>query len=120
MTGLQHTDFPRTLLSFHLLTSAQLDELARHYHQVWPPVPATFYYPMRIPAWVAQVDGQMQPGRVDLETKRRRFGRFIGLRGCESPVLDEGKGKGWDGGFGRGGEGEEEVEMLKRRVEAEW
>lgn len=75
---------------------------------------------MRIPAWVAQVDGQMQPGRVDLETKRRRFGRFIGLRGCESPVLDEGKGKGWDGGFGRGGEGEEEVEMLKRRVEAEW
>ena len=27
---------------------------------------------------------------VDLVTKRRRFGRFIGLRGCESPVdVDE-------------------------------
>jgi hypothetical protein len=28
---------------------------------------------------------------VSLETKRRRWGRFIGLRGCESPV-EEGEG----------------------------
>ena len=25
---------------------------------------------------------------MTLDTKRRRFGRFIGLRGCESPVDD--------------------------------
>jgi hypothetical protein len=29
---------------------------------------------------------------VSLETKRRRWGRFIGLRGCESPTEEEGEG----------------------------
>jgi hypothetical protein len=26
---------------------------------------------------------------IDLETKRRRIGRFIGMSGCESPVVDK-------------------------------
>lgn len=81
-TNLPHPDFPATLLAHHLLTSTQLDELARHYHQVWPPVSGTKSYPQPIPAWV----GAPNEGDVDLDTKRRRFGRFIGLRGCESPV----------------------------------
>lgn len=81
-TGQPHPDFPRTILAYHLLTSEQLDDLARHYHQVWPPVPETFGYPLRIPAWIGTPD----EAQVDIETKRRRLGRFAGLRGCESPV----------------------------------
>ena len=26
---------------------------------------------------------------TDLETKRRRWGRFIGLRGCDTPVVSD-------------------------------
>lgn len=81
-TGLQHPEFPCTILAYHLLTSRQLDDLARHYHQVHPPVAATSYYPVTIPPWV----GTSEEGDTNLDTKRRRFGRFIGLRGCESPV----------------------------------
>lgn len=62
-----------------------MDELARFYHQmtrgVW-----TDAYPVSV-RW---------DQAADLETKRRRFGRFVGLRGCESPVVagfdDDGDG----------------------------
>ncbi|KAL2004917.1 hypothetical protein VTN00DRAFT_2767 [Thermoascus crustaceus] len=91
-TGRPHPDFPRTILSYHLLNSSQLDDLARHYHQVWPPVPETFGYPLRVPAWI----GTNNEHEVDIETKRRRFGRFVGLRGCESPV--EYSAAPWGGG----------------------
>jgi hypothetical protein len=37
-----------------------------------------------IPAWV----GTPEEDQVDVATKRRRFGHFIGLRGCESPADD--------------------------------
>lgn len=30
-------------------------------------------------------------GEANLEDKRRRFGRFMGLRGCESPVDGDGE-----------------------------
>ncbi|KAJ5591807.1 uncharacterized protein N7459_002176 [Penicillium hispanicum] len=81
-TGEIPPQFPPNLLAYHLLTSAQLDELARDFHQVWPPVQQTSCYPIQIPAWI----GTPQEAAVDLETKRRRFGRFIGLRDCESPT----------------------------------
>ena len=74
-TGHPHPDFPHTYLSFHLLTSIQLDRLARHYHQVWPALPATTSYPFRIRPWVGVPD----EGYVDIETKRARFGHFIGM-----------------------------------------
>ncbi|OJJ88827.1 uncharacterized protein ASPGLDRAFT_747455 [Aspergillus glaucus CBS 516.65] len=121
-TGLQHPYFPRTLLSYHLLTSAQLDELARHYHQVTPPVPGTFSYPVNIPAWV---DAHAHPhgneymmDEVNLKTKRRRFGRFIGLRGCESPIqlrveVDS------ESGIESGNE-DAEIEEAMARIEREW
>lgn len=38
-----------------------------------------------LPASSSNVVGSRRP-TVTLDTKRRRFGRFIGLRGCESPV----------------------------------
>ncbi|KAE8363495.1 hypothetical protein BDV27DRAFT_158737 [Aspergillus caelatus] len=84
-TALAHPEFPTTLLAYHLLTSRQLDELAIHYHQVWPPAPATSYYPVVIPPWV----GTENEKDVDIETKRRRFGRFIGLQRCETPAEEE-------------------------------
>lgn len=46
-------------------------------------------------------NGNGNRNEVDLMTKRRRFGRFIGLRGCESPIDVDGK------------------EMI-RRMEMEW
>ncbi|KAL2065094.1 hypothetical protein VTL71DRAFT_4234 [Oculimacula yallundae] len=74
-TGEIHPIFPSTLLNFWLLTSEQCDELAHFYHQRTPSVYTT-YYPCPV-TWRAD---------ASLEEKRRRIGRFIGLRGCESPV----------------------------------
>ncbi|KAJ5777057.1 hypothetical protein N7520_000303 [Penicillium odoratum] len=84
-TGQIPPDFPETMLSYHLLTNSQLDKLAQFFHQTSQTRPETWMYPTKIQKpWVgtnAEVD-------VNLETKRRRFGRFIGLRGCDSPVED--------------------------------
>ena len=77
----------------------------------------TWLYPTCIPAWTSlhpataryrNSDGA-GVADVDLETKRRRWGRFIGLRGCESPtsVVDE------DGNAVEG------VELVVR-MEREW
>ncbi|KAE8151052.1 hypothetical protein BDV25DRAFT_153281 [Aspergillus avenaceus] len=84
-TGLSHPEFPTSLLAYNLLTSRQLDDLAIHYHQVWPPVAATSYYPVVISPWV----GAACERDVDLETKRRRFGHFIGMQRCESPTEEK-------------------------------
>ncbi|KAJ6006609.1 hypothetical protein N7451_004553 [Penicillium sp. IBT 35674x] len=74
-------DFPQTMLSYHLLTNTQLDNLAQYFHQTSPPVSETFMYPAPIQQpWIGT-----EAEDVDLETKRRRFGRFIGLRGYDSP-----------------------------------
>ncbi|KAJ5306696.1 hypothetical protein PENANT_c003G10504 [Penicillium antarcticum] len=77
-----HPDFPETLLAYNVLTMEQLDDLARHFHQVYPPLPVSKKYPFPIQPWIGT------PGEkdVDLETRRRRFGKFIGLQGCESPI----------------------------------
>ncbi|KAL9623963.1 MAG: hypothetical protein Q9160_001716 [Pyrenula sp. 1 TL-2023] len=93
-TGKAHPAFPLSLLQFHLLTHAQLDDLARFYHQVWPPLPETSRYPDMMKTWIkAEAQRQQQEGGeeedVGLETKRMRWGRFIGLRGCESPTTNE-------------------------------
>ncbi|KAE8447608.1 hypothetical protein EG329_010579 [Mollisiaceae sp. DMI_Dod_QoI] len=81
-TGEVHPSFPSTLLNFWLLTSEQLDELAHFYHQRTPSI-YTRHYPCPV----------NKEWRTDatLEEKRRRIGRFIGLRGCESPVQGAGK-----------------------------
>lgn len=68
-TGAVHPAFPATLLNFWLLTEAQLDDLARFYHQRTPS-PWSGQYPCPI-TW--------QSG-LTLEEKRRKIGKFIGLR----------------------------------------
>lgn len=81
-TGHPHLEFPRNHLAFHLLTSDQLDRLARYYHQVWPPLPATLTYPSEIRAWVGAPDA----ANIDIATKRQRFGHFIGMWPYIHPV----------------------------------
>ncbi|KAH9902264.1 hypothetical protein F4778DRAFT_117086 [Xylariomycetidae sp. FL2044] len=71
-----HPAFPRTLLHFYLLTDDQLEELAHFYHQRTP-CHLTRFYPCPI-TWSSD---------LPLHVKRRKIGRFIGLRGCESPVV---------------------------------
>lgn len=46
-TGQPHPAFPATLLNYHLLTNAQLDDLAHFYHQRTPG-PNSLRYPMPI------------------------------------------------------------------------
>ena len=88
-SGEPHSSFPRSLLQYNLLTHTQLDDLALHYHQTNPPCRNTFRYPVAVPGWV-DADGN-SVGDADLDTKRRRWGRFVGLRGCESPLQSPGE-----------------------------
>ncbi|KAF4978045.1 hypothetical protein FZEAL_5510 [Fusarium zealandicum] len=75
-TGAVHPSFPTTVLNFWLLTDEQLESLAQFYHQKTP-CPWTAQYPCPI-IWGSN---------LPLEEKRRKMGKFIGLRGCESPIL---------------------------------
>ncbi|MCJ1243085.1 hypothetical protein MMC30_000282 [Trapelia coarctata] len=141
-TGAPHPAFPATLLHYHLLTEAQLDELAHYYHQRTPSGFSLLYPEPVIGRWFARntsaastssttnsnsnqnADNEMdilahfgltrdstgeEEARAGIEEKRRRFGRFVGLRGCESPTA-EGEIAQW---------GEAEMERwVRARVEA--
>ncbi|KAL2048440.1 hypothetical protein N7G274_000352 [Stereocaulon virgatum] len=108
-TGLPHPDFPATLLHYHLLTSEQLDELAHFYHQRTPGRYSSNYPMPVVDRWFAPPrEEELEEGEIDemeeirkilgteqgtrnrkvasIEDKRRRFGRFLGLRNCESSV----------------------------------
>ena len=74
-TGDMHPDFPKTLLNFWVLTSPQLDDMSHFYHQRTP-CKWTRHYPCPI-GW--------RQG-LTLEENRRKMGKFIGLRGCETPI----------------------------------
>ncbi|CAK7239677.1 MAG: hypothetical protein STHCBS139747_001112 [Sporothrix thermara] len=74
-TGDVHPYFPLTIVQFWLLSDEQLDALASFYHQRTPHA-LKQCYPCPV-SW---------PRRgLTLEDKRRKFARFIGLRGCETP-----------------------------------
>lgn len=74
-TGEVHPRFPRTILQFWLLTNSELEEIAHFYHQRTP-CHLTDHYPVTI-TWSSD---------LSLEEKRRKIGKFVGLRGCESPT----------------------------------
>ncbi|KAL8714911.1 MAG: hypothetical protein Q9220_001424 [cf. Caloplaca sp. 1 TL-2023] len=84
-SGISHPSFPLTILHYHLLTESQLNELAHHYHQRTPSE-YSLGYPMPVVGrwWVHTTEVGDVRG-AEIEEKRRRFGRFVGLRGCESP-----------------------------------
>lgn len=73
-SGHIHPAFPPSMLHFWLLTDDELDELAHFYHQRTPGL-WTRHYPCPV-HW---------PRGLSLEDKRRKLGKFIGLRGCDSP-----------------------------------
>lgn len=73
-TGTVHPAFPPTVLHYWLLVESDLDDLAHFYHQRTPSV-WTNQYP-QIMGW---------RGHLTLEEKRRKWGKFIGLRGCVTP-----------------------------------
>ncbi|TLS28345.1 hypothetical protein PpBr36_00203 [Pyricularia pennisetigena] len=73
-TGRVHPAFPATLLSFWLLTDDELESLASFYHQRTPSH-LSHFYPCPV-SWSSD---------LPLEEKRRKLGKFIGLRGCDSP-----------------------------------
>lgn len=103
------------MLAYNLLTSEQVDNLARHFHQVYPPVPATYNYPVHITPWI----GTAEEKTIDLPTRVRRLGRFFGLMGCEEDAEMEDHdehGSGSDNGEDMNG-GEDEV---LRQMEWEW
>lgn len=112
-TGAVHPAFPQTLLAFWLLTDDQLDALAHFYHQRTPC------------AWTAQYPCPVDwPAGLSLEEKRRRLGRFIGLRGCETPTAATAaatatataNGEGVAGLGGMVGRTEREIEEGARRA----
>jgi len=96
--GLPHPAFPPTLLHYHLLTETQLDNFARYYHQ-WTISPTvwTHSYPAEMD-WNAEYlehIGQTKGMDVRVRIKKRKFGRFIGLRGCETPVEEAEEKERW-------------------------
>lgn len=84
-SGLIPVDFPSSILSYQLLTHEQLDNLACFFQQTSPPTQETLSYPAPIEKpWI----GKSAERGVSLDTKRRRFGHFIGLQGCDSPTVE--------------------------------
>jgi hypothetical protein len=80
-TGEVSDVFPTTLLKYWVLVESEIDELAHFYHQRTPSE-LTKYYPKPINDWRES---------LTLEEKRRKLGKFIGLRGCETPVTVKNK-----------------------------
>ncbi|EKG17679.1 hypothetical protein MPH_05128 [Macrophomina phaseolina MS6] len=85
--GAPSSAFPTTLLEFHLLTEEQLDSMASYYSQSvrneW-----TDRYPC-VMGW--DDDFFADPALSDndrVKIKLRKFGKFIGLRGCETPIQE--------------------------------
>ncbi|KAI4103437.1 MAG: hypothetical protein L6R37_003792 [Teloschistes peruensis] len=113
-SGISHPQFPTTILAYHLLTEQQLDELAHWYHQRTPGE-WSFYYPLPVVDrwWISSTRGDGN-GRPGIEDKRRRFGRFVGLGGCESPVVS-----GRVGDERNGGEDEDKERERERERERE-
>ena len=85
-TGHVHPSFPKTLLHYWLLMDSQLDDLALFYHQRPEADGPEAGVKSR---WASQYPKEMgwREG-MGLEEKRRRWGKFIGLRGCETPKTE--------------------------------
>ena len=97
--GPPHPAYPKSLLQYWLLTESQLDSLAAYYHQLSPTSEWRTHYPASM-NWdrdfLAQPNMQMSreeraaclPDEDRIAIKRRMFGKFIGLRGCETPLVE--------------------------------
>lgn len=76
---------------------------------------------MSVKAWVDRAGAPISGQEVDLQTKRRRWGRFVGLRGCESPVrerfdnVEVSMDKEWEEALRRAREDDPD-EVVRRKV----
>ncbi|KIW07923.1 hypothetical protein, variant [Verruconis gallopava] len=98
-SGPPHPAYPKTLLHYWLLTESQLDALAQYYHQISPGNPWRLQYPacmnwdrdfLAVPhSSMGEEERRacLSP-EERLAIKRRMFGKFIGLRGCETPMIE--------------------------------
>lgn len=133
-TGESHPGFPSSILQFQLLTHDQLDSLARWYHQTSDAGRERWDYPCPLDegkTW-CRASSRARNGdegmNVDLDTKRRRWGRFIGLRGCESPVVQQQQqvGQAEQNGAGNADndmdmeDTKETTEEMRARLDREW
>jgi len=85
--GLPHASFPKTLLQYHLLTENELDSMA-HYYSQSTLNKFTFSYPVAM-GWDKEfLEDKDVADTERVAIKRRKFGKFIGLRGCETPVQE--------------------------------
>lgn len=96
--GPPHPEFPKAILNYHLLTERQLDDIAQYYHQ-WTRSPCiwTDGYPANA-NWnheFLQHLGSIKGDEHRCNVKRRKFGRFIGLPHCETPVEETDELERW-------------------------
>lgn len=84
-SGAKAPDWPSNILNYHLLSAPQLDNLSRFFNQTCPSVPETQWYPRRLEPWL----GTPNESEIDLNTRRHRFGYFIGLYARDSPAREE-------------------------------
>lgn len=96
--GAPHPSFPATILAYHLLTEEQCDSIARYYHQlVSSPCVWTGGYPTTMDwddEFIEHI-GQIQGHQAKHDIKRRKIGRFIGLRGCDTPTEEQEEHERW-------------------------
>lgn len=95
-TGVPAPDFPRTILSFSLLTEDQLDALAQYYDQDTPTALAYDQYPetmnWKLPFLCKDTALPENCRLSELErlcVKKRMFARFIGMRGTHTPRWED-------------------------------
>jgi len=87
-------------LHYHLLTEDQLDSIAIYYHQnmrAISPTIWTYGYPTNM-NWDSEFLAHLAAERgmeTRVRAKRRKVGRFIGLRGCETPTEERDERERW-------------------------
>jgi hypothetical protein len=91
-----HPSLPQSVLKYWLLTEDEIDSIARFYHQTDRSHPYFNGYPGHMNwdnLWLRRPDEKTDPREImqlptdkeRLIMKRRRVGKFIGLRGCQTP-----------------------------------
>ncbi|CDM29009.1 hypothetical protein DTO013E5_1203 [Penicillium roqueforti] len=79
--GNSHINFPKTIKDYYQLDSMTLDSLMVFFSQIRPETADTRRYPTIVAPWLTwdyEREG-WQTDVIDIESKRCRFGEFIGL-----------------------------------------
>lgn len=108
-----HPSLPQCVLRYWLLTEDEIDGIAQFYHQTDRSHPYFDRYPGKMNwdnQWLSRPDERTSPRELRqlltdeerLAMKRRRVGKFIGLRGCQTPSYEVNKRFEWlEGRFER-------------------